>query len=84
MNAINRRISQGSVVPQDAARRLNVSLETVRLWRCGKRKVSVGRVADVCAIFGITPEDVRPDIFGPSPSAEPPAITPGQPEGAAA
>ena len=54
-----------------------VSLEAVRLWRHGKRRIAPAHVSAVSRITGIPRHELRPDLW------EPPADTVPAPEAAA-
>lgn len=65
MRALDELLKRKALTSRQIAKEAGVSMETVRLWRLGKRKIAVGRLGQVARITGLTPHDLRPDVFGP-------------------
>jgi hypothetical protein len=64
-----------------AAAELGVSIETVRLWRVGKRRIPGERAVQIERKFGFSKADLRPDLWPNTGSAGPGAAS--RPERAA-
>ncbi|MCW2266271.1 transcriptional regulator with XRE-family HTH domain [Gluconobacter cerinus] len=63
MNLIDAFLTQEKMSARALAEKVGVSAETVRLWRIGKRRVSIRNIAAFCVVSGMRPEQIRPDIF---------------------
>lgn len=70
MRALDELLKRKALTSRQIAEEAGVSTETVRLWRSGKRKIAVGRIGQVARITGLTPHDLRPDVFGPETTHE--------------
>ncbi|MFT8918043.1 MAG: hypothetical protein ABF887_00480 [Gluconobacter oxydans] len=64
MNAINSWLALDAAHPARLAEGMGVSREAVRLWGAGKRNVALRNVPRMCGITGLSPYDIRPDVFG--------------------
>ncbi|MFT8898104.1 MAG: hypothetical protein ABF968_14270 [Acetobacter sp.] len=63
MNAINSWLALDAHHPARLAERMGVSREAVRLWGAGKRNVALRNVPRMCCITGLSPHEIRPDVF---------------------
>jgi len=64
MNAINSWLTLDAAHPALLAEGMGVSREAVRLWGTGKRNVALRNVPRMCCITGLSPYEIRPDVFG--------------------
>ena len=55
---------------QMLASQVGVTAEAVRLWAVGKRKVGVKKIMRVSEVTGLSPSEIRPDVFGPEQKRE--------------
>lgn len=63
MNCIDIALSQKKMSVRALAEKVGVSAETVRLWRTGRRRVSVRNITALCNALDLCAEQIRPDIF---------------------
>lgn len=55
---------------EDVAKQLGVTVAMWSRWETGGRKVPAERVLEIERLTGVSRHALRPDVFGPAPSAE--------------